>query len=566
MKHWEFKPASQKIADLLVNELQISPFLAQLLVNRNVTSLVEAEGFLSHSLKDLPSPFLLKDMDVAVDRIRRAMVAGEKIVVYGDYDVDGTTGTSLLLLFFKAINYPVDFYIPNRMKEGYSLNPKAIVELKRRGFTVMITVDNGIAAVGEVELAQKLGIDVIVTDHHVVPDPLPPAYAVINPLRKDSDYPAREICGTGVAFNLAMGLRQRLREENYFQNREEPNLKKYLDLVALATVADVVPLKGANRILVRHGLEQMKETVWPGLKALMQVARVGEKLTAMHLGFYLGPRLNACGRLYDASTGVKLLTCDNLVEGAKWAAELDQANQERKGVEKIILEEALNAVKDDDGSRMTHVLYNEGWHPGVIGIVASRIAEKTARPVFLLGTDGEYLKGSGRSYGGLHLVEALRECADHLVKFGGHKAAAGVTLKKEALPAFRNAFETAVTRLLSKNECVRKLDLDAELHLNEINEALFNEIGLLEPFGMGNPEPLFCLRGISPRSGRIVGDKHLKFAATDGQNTLQAIAFGMGEKGLETLSRPLDLVFSIQENHYQGVHSIVLNIRDLKVL
>ena len=564
MKEWEFKPDQQKTSEIFVKELKISPILAQLLVNRDFSDPVQARSFLFHTLKDLPNPFLLKDMDRAVGRILRAMHEKEKIVVYGDYDVDGTTGTSLLLLFFKAIGYPVDFYIPNRMKEGYSLNPKAVEDLKKSGFSVLITVDNGIAAVNEVALAQKLGMDVIVTDHHVVPDKMPEAYAVLNPLRKDSEYPAREICGTGVAFNLVMALRQRLREKNYFQNRKEPNLKTYLDLVALATVSDVVPLTGANRILVRQGLLQMKETVWPGLKALMQVAKVKEPVTAMHLGFYLGPRVNACGRLYDAATGVKLFTSDSQVQAEHLASELDKANQERKGVEKNILAEALEEVKNADGSRMTHVLFRESWHPGVIGIVASRIAEKTARPVFLLGSDGEFLKGSGRSYGGLHLVEALKECAPHLLKFGGHKAAAGVTLKKESLEAFRNSFEAAVARLLSREQCVKKISLDAELKLADINESLFKEIGLLEPFGQGNPEPLFCLRAVSPRAGRIVGEKHLKFTATDGQNEWQAIAFGMGASHLEKLSGPVDLAFSLQANYYQGVRSLVLHVRDLK--
>ncbi|MDO8518726.1 MAG: single-stranded-DNA-specific exonuclease RecJ [Deltaproteobacteria bacterium] len=563
MKLWELKSPSPEIAKKLVDELRISSLLARLLINRELLDPDQAGRFLFHTLKDLPNPFLLKDMDRAVERILRAMKAKEKIVVYGDYDVDGTTGTSLLLLFFREIGYPVHFYIPNRMSEGYSLNLQAVHKLREQGFAVMITVDNGIAAVKEVEAAQKIGLDVIVTDHHVVPDPLPPGYAVINPLRADSEYPAREICGTGVAFNLVMALRNRLRETGWFSNRPEPNLKKYLDLVALATVADVVPLKGVNRILVRHGLEQITDTAWPGLKALIQVAGIKNEVTAMHLGFYLGPRVNACGRLYDASTGVKLLTSESSSEAASLASELNSANEERKKVEKDILAEALAMLKTDTGSRMSHVFFRENWHPGVIGIVASRIADKAARPVFLLGTDGENLKGSGRSYGGLHLVDALKECAPFLVKFGGHKAAAGVTLKKEMLGLFQDAFEAAVARKLLPEACVRRMKIDAEIGLDEITEAFYQELKLLEPFGEGNPEPLFCLKNIEGRGARIVGEKHLKFTACDNGTRVGAIAFGLSER-LAQISKPVDLACSLQKDSFQGVQNLVLHIRDIR--
>ncbi|MBI2339544.1 MAG: single-stranded-DNA-specific exonuclease RecJ [Deltaproteobacteria bacterium] len=586
MKEWRIKPVLPAEQKNLEEHLDISPLLARLLINRGYADPDSTRRYLTGSLKDLPNPFLLKGMNEAVDRLIRAIRQKEKIVVYGDYDVDGTCGTSLLLLFFKSLGNPVSFYVPHRMKEGYSLNTGALKKLKGEGIDVVITVDNGITANQEAEAARDLGIDVIVTDHHECPDELPRAYAVINPHRPDCPYPAKEICGTAVAFNLALALRMRLREEGFFgASLSEPNMKQFLDLVALATVADVVPLTGANRIFVKIGLEELNRSTRPGIVALKEAAGCGKTLSTADLGFRLGPRLNACGRLYDASKGVGLLTSENSGEARRLAQELNSANAERQGVEKQILREAIALLEADKETqqRMGHVLFQEEWHPGVIGIVASRLAEKYSRPVVMLGRDSfgadiPRLKGSARSFGGLNLIETLRACREHLIKCGGHKAAAGLTLLPERLENFKRAFDSAVRERADPEDFRPFLTLDAELRLEEIDSRLLTEVEKLKPFGVGNPAPLFCLRAVTPRFPRIVGERHLKFTAgragTAGGNgqpagpppvagpNLNAIAFGMADLS-HLLQNAVDLAFACELNEFNGVSSLVLNVKDI---
>lgn len=549
--------------DKLATEMGVSPLVARLLINRGVNSAEQAHSFLFDSLKDLPNPFLFKDMNRAVDRIIQAIHTKEGIVIYGDYDVDGTTSTSLLLLFFQDLGFPVRFYIPHRMKEGYSLNSEALKRLKQEGASVVITVDNGIAAQKEAEVARELGIDLIITDHHEVPPHLPSAYAVINPLQEECAYPAKVICGCGVAFNLALALRQKLREQGYFATRPEPNMKKYLDLVALATVADVVPLTGINRVFVRVGLQEMEHTSRPGLQALKEVAGV-ESVKASDLGFRLGPRVNACGRLYDASTGVRLLTSSRVEEARLLAKELDAANRERQVLEEKILHAALAQVATDPLSqtRWSHVLYHQDWHPGVVGIVASRLVSRLHRPVIVLGQDGDSIKGSARSYGGLNLVQALRNCSSLLLRCGGHKAAAGLTLQPQNFDAFKKAFEEEVASSLSADDCIPRLEIDDWLDPSAINLKLLQDISQLAPFGQGNREPLFALRGILPLYPKIVGEKHLKFNVTTRDNTLSAMAFGMAD--FWPLPSSVNLAFACELNTYQGRNTVQLNIKDIK--
>lgn len=569
MKEWKFKEADSHQIESLTSTLKISPLVARLLVQRGLNDPGRAKEFLFNTLKDLPSPFLMKGMDLAVTRLVSAIRANEKILVYGDYDVDGTTASSLLVLFFRDIGYPIEFYIPNRMREGYSLNEAAIRTIAERGIRVLITVDNGIAAAREAKLAADLGIDLIITDHHEVPPQLPQALAVVNPHQKDCSFPSKEICGTGVAFYLLMGLRQRLREGAYFSNQiPEPNMRRYLDLVALATVADVVPLLNVNRIFVRVGLDQMAKTEWPGLKALLDVSDLGdEPILTSHLGFRLAPRLNACGRLYDASTGVRLLTSQSVDEAKKLAAELDSANGERREIEAGILKDALEILAADPHAktRMSHVLYQPHWHAGVVGIVASRVMERTGRPTILLAQDGDRLKGSARTCGGLNLVGALKECESVLLKFGGHQAAAGLTLTPENLEPFRSAFEEAVQKKLAELDLAPSLSLDGELMLEEINLKLLDELGRMEPFGQGNPEPMFCVKQIASARTRIVGKNHLKFEVLKNKARAEAIAFGMAEEETN-LTGSLDLAFVLMKNTYRGNETVVLNIRDIKSL
>ncbi|MBI4411678.1 MAG: single-stranded-DNA-specific exonuclease RecJ, partial [Deltaproteobacteria bacterium] len=561
MKEWTFKPLFPDKQKQLEQQLKLSPLMARLLVNRGYDEPDRARTFLFPSLKDIPNPCLMRDMDKAVSRLVSAIAKKEKIIIYGDYDVDGTSGTSLLILFFRALEVPVDFYVPNRLREGYSLNPEALKKLKSEGAQLIITVDNGISAVYEAEVARELGIDLIITDHHECPEVLPKASAVINPQRPDCPYPAKEICGTGVAFNLALGLRQRLRDDGYFgETRLEPNMRQFLDFVSLATVADVVPLVGINRIFVKIGLEELSRSTRPAFIALKEACGLEGALTTTDLGFRLGPRVNACGRISDASMGVRLFVSRDLSEARSLAQELNAANQQRQNVEKDILKEAVDMLEADKeaSNRMGHVLYRENWHPGVIGIVASRLVEKYSRPVVILGNDGGVLKGSARSYGGLNLVEALRACSEHLIKCGGHKAAAGLTLEAQKLDAFREAFEKKVRKEIGDKDLRPRLPVDAELSLAEINLALLDELSLLEPHGQGNPAPLFCLRGVQPRFHRIVGEKHLKFTATREKRDVNAIAFGQASR-LNLMNHPIDLAFACELNEFKGTSSIVLN-------
>lgn len=562
MKNWSVLTQPTDAVNALSRELGVSLLTARVFFNRGLKVTDEANLFLNQGLKDLPDPFLLKDMDKAVARIIYAIESKEKIVIYGDYDVDGTSATSMLMLFFAEIGYPISYYIPHRIKEGYSLNLAALEKLKNEGTHLIITVDNGIAAVDEVQASMQMGMDMIITDHHQIPEKLPPAYAIINPLQAGCEYPDKHICGTGVAFNLIMALRQVLRKKNYFET--QPNLKKYLEFVALATVADVVPLVGVNRLFVRYGLASLQNTEWPGLFALCQVSGLapGSEINAHHLGFRLGPRINAAGRLYDASLGVKLLTSHKKEEALELANTLNQANDERRGVEAHILDEAL-AQASSQSANPVLVLESREWHAGVLGIVASRLVQKFSKPVILLTEDKGVLKGSARSIPGIHLVSCLKECESFLEKFGGHEMAAGVSLKPENLVSFKEAFGNVVAKNLLPREA--SLSIDALIGFAEIEDRLLEEIGLLGPFGQGNPEPLFCLNGIKINSYQIVGKKHIKFYLSSEKKKVEAIAFGMADLFPIPIP-PLNLAFRLRKNTFRGQTQMVLEVADFQII
>jgi len=554
---WQIKTAPLSEVALLSKELGVSDLIAKLLWLRGFTTPENATLFLNQSLKDLPNPFLLKDMEKAVDLITTAVKNKKKIVVYGDYDVDGTISSSLLFLFFKECGYPIDFYIPHRIEEGYSLNIKALHKLKERGFDLIITVDNGISAHKECEVARDLGFTVIVTDHHHVPETLPVADAIVNPQRRDCAFPAKEICGAGVAFFLMMALRSRWRESGFFSDKQEPNLTSYLDLLSIATVADVVPLRGVNRIIVQQGLKVLTRTRWEGLKALKNVSKI-ESADSFDLGFKLGPRLNACGRLYDASTGVKMLTTELPQLAQTLALELDKANRERRLIESEILEQAKEAVLREENLRHGYVLSDDRWHPGVIGIVASRLVEQFHRPFILLGKDGDFLKGSARSLSQLSMVDALNECATHLIKFGGHKAAAGMTLHRDNLVAFTESFDAYVKSKLTESDYMPKLDIDSSLDLGDLNQAYYESLQVLKPFGMGNAEPLFMSEGVKIQSKQIVGEKHLKLKVGDYQ--VPAIAFGKGFM-IKDVENSVDIAYQLTWDSWADCPGLI--IRDI---
>lgn len=484
---WQLKSSQNDHVDHLAQKTGLSKVVARVLVNRGIISQEDAEKFFETNITQIHNPFLLKDMDKAVVRITQALLQKESICIYGDYDVDGAVATSILLLFLKQVDADVSFYIPNRITEGYALNTEAVKELVNKGVKLIITVDNGINSNEAVAYARQLGVDVVVTDHHHVGEFLPQAYAVVNPQRKDCSYPFKGICGAGVVFKVVMALRQHLREKDFFKNKQEPNVKQYLDLLCLATVCDVVPLIDENRYFVKEGLKQLSNTQRAGIKALMRVCSIrNEQITTTDVGFRLGPRINACGRLKNADMGVLMLTTQDDVEATKQATLLDYLNRERQGIETKILDDIFSRIESeiDLDRKLGIVMYSAEWHVGVVGIVASRVVEKYGRPVFVLTRDENGLiKGSGRSIPMVNLIKALNDCSENLLKYGGHAAAAGVTLNEDQIDNFTNAFDAAVKSQMDLHDTKPVIMVDDNLTNEDIDWKLARELASLEPHG-----------------------------------------------------------------------------------
>ncbi|HKX12933.1 MAG TPA: single-stranded-DNA-specific exonuclease RecJ [bacterium] len=564
-KRWLLKPFDSALATALEERHGFSPLLCRLLAQRGIEAGEAAERFLQPSLAQLPDPQLLSGMSAAVARLIAAIRDHEKIVIYGDYDVDGTTSTALLMDFFEELGASVDYYIPHRVREGYSLNAEALRKIRAGGAKVVITVDNGISALREAEVARELGIDLIITDHHEVPPELPQAFAVINPKLPGDAFPGKELAGVGVAFYLLVALRKALREAGLLGDRE-PNLRRALDLVAVGTIADMAPLTGVNRILVKEGLKVLEHSSRPGLKALKEISGVEGPVAADQVAFRLGPRINAVGRLDDAAFGVKLLLCRREDEARELARRLDQANAERQEIEEKIVEEACARVEAEalTGQRRSLVLFQEDWHPGVIGIVASRLVERYHLPAIVLTRDGDAIKGSARSIRGLNLVEGLRSCASHLSKFGGHFYAAGLTLPRDKLEAFISDFDREVRQRVAEEDFAPSLRVDVESEMDSIEASLLEELGRLEPFGCGNPEPVLLLRGVEVQESRIVGERHLRLRVKAGRRSLGAIGFRLAEKR-PALSAQVDLACVPGWNEWNGNKSIQLRMVDLRL-
>jgi single-stranded-DNA-specific exonuclease len=508
----------------------------------------------------------MKGMDAAVARLVRAVEEGERIACYGDYDVDGVTSTTLLAGFLRASGADVVTYVPHRLVEGYGLNVAAVEKLASQGVRLLVTLDCGITSAPEVRAATALGLDAVVVDHHTVPVELPAAAAILNPHQPGCGYPSKDLAAVGVTFALVMALRKALRARGRFgERRPEPNLKDALDLVALGTVADVVSLVGANRILVRAGLEVLATSRRPGVRALKRVAGIpeGVPVGAGQVGFRLAPRINAAGRLDDAGRGVRLLLSADPAEAEALASELDRENQARQEIERRILAEAI----EDAGARVREgvrglVLARDGWHAGVVGIVASRIVERFHRPAVLVALADEGGKGSGRSIEGFHLHDALSACASHLARFGGHRHAAGVTVDRDRLPAFRAAFEEHAAARLSDEDLVPRCRIDAWVEQGEVTERAAEDLARLGPFGAGHPEPVFALRG-APTKARTVGANgaHLKL----GLGGLDAIGFGMGDR-IAACGGALEAAFSIGFDEWDGTRRLQLKLRDVRAV
>ena len=561
-KNWTLHKENPAKRDKLAESLGVSSVTAQILLNRGVKNEEEANVYLNSTLFDLPSPYLMNGMDTAVERIKKALKQNEFIAIYGDYDVDGVTSTALFYTFLKNLGANVTYYNPDRMKEGYGVNIEAVRKLSDKGVTLIISGDCGITAVSEVEEAKNLGVDFIVTDHHQPPDELPDAVSILNPQQRNCKYPAKEIAGVGVIFNLAIALRRSLRDDGFFKNGE-PNLGDFLDLVALGTVADCAPLKDVNRILVREGIKRMKSPKRIGLKALKEASSIKSEVSSFDLGFKLGPRVNASGRMSSASNAVELFISESMEEARELASKLSRENSNRQSVEATIFQEAQEMVESDPDfqDRSSIVVSSRTWHQGIIGIVASRIVERYEKPAILIALDEEGVgKGSGRSVEGVNIYNALSECRDVLIQYGGHEQAAGLSVREEDLDKFRIMFDLAVEKAGERTESF--INIDCKVELSDISDELLTEFESLEPFGIGNSEPLLVAESVTVQSQRLLKEKHLSLRLIKDGKTLDAIWFNMKDPGLLKQEK-IDIVFTPEFNVWNGRKELRLRLKDI---
>lgn len=568
-QNWNILSPDPEQVSVLAESLGCHPVFATVLINRGICNQDQAAAFLKPSLAHVRSPFLMKDVDRAVERILVAIRRGEKVLIFGDYDTDGITATAVLFEFLAYLDADVDYYIPNRLTEGYGLT-RDYVEKRAipDGIGLIITVDCGISSLDAVSEARSAGIDVIITDHHETPPLMPEAFAILNPKQPDCPSGFSWLAGVGVAFNLVLALRKRLRDEGYWNNRLEPNLKAACDLVALGTVADMVPLVEENRIYVKAGLEVLASHARPGIKALLDVCNMlNRPIDTRDLAFKLAPRVNAAGRLRHGLVGLRLLTTANMKTAHAIAKELNQENIRRQRIENQILSEIIRHLENNPKllEQRALVIDQQGWHQGVIGIVASRLVNRYYRPVVLIAVADGIGKGSARTPDGFDLYEGLNDCAQHLEKFGGHKAAAGITLRAENIPAFRRDFERIVCRKTTPEDFIPKLSIDGEISASDVSAQLADDLEALAPFGTGNPEPLFMLSDMDVISARVVGSHHLQMRLRPSKNVqtrqFDSILFNSAADKPPP-ERYRRIIFHIRWNRWRDRKSIQLVVKD----
>ncbi|MDB4709570.1 single-stranded-DNA-specific exonuclease RecJ [Flavobacteriaceae bacterium] len=559
---WTLKTApNKKKVSQLSNDLSVNPILASLLVQRNIDTFKKAKEFFRPSLEDLHDPFLLKDMDRAVSRIEKAIIDNENILIYGDYDVDGTTSVSLVSSYLKTITNHIATYIPDRYDEGYGISYQGIDFASDNNFSLIIALDCGIKAIEKVSYATQKNVDFIICDHHKPGDEIPKALAVLNPKRVDCSYPYKELCGCGVGFKLVHALASR-------RGQTIEDIKQYLDLVATAIAADIVPITGENRILTYYGLEVINSNPRNGIKAIIHQINK-KKLTITDVVFIIAPRINAAGRIKHGNYAVELLTEMNYEAALDFAASIEKFNLDRKELDKKITYEALQQIESaNEKEKFSTVVYSENWHKGVIGIVASRLIESFYRPTLVFTKSGNKLAASARSVKGFDVYEALNECSEFIEQFGGHKYAAGLTLDPKNYSAFKNKFEEVVKVSIDKKLLIPEITIDLELELSEITPKFFRILQQMGPFGPQNMKPVFKTTSVRDNGyGKTVGsDKsHLKLNIIDGadKKTYNAIGFGLGNK-IKSIKGDFDIAYSLDENEWKGNTSIQLILKDLK--
>jgi single-stranded-DNA-specific exonuclease len=562
-KRWKIaEPDPQQVKELQ-SSLKIHPILCQLLVQRGVASYQKAKAFFRPQLTDLHDPWRMKDMLKAVKRILSAIDSEEKILVFGDYDVDGTTSVACMYQFLQKIYTPdkLEFYIPHRYREGYGISKAGIDFAYENNFTLIVSLDCGIKSVDLIQYAKELGIDFVVCDHHLPDSVLPPAVAILNPKQSDCEYPYKELCGCGVGFKLICALCDEL-------NLPAETSYEYLDLVATAIAADIVPMTGENRILAYYGLKKANENPNVGIKALKELSGLVKELHITNLVFMIAPRVNAAGRMDDARKAVQMFIAASEPEAKQYAEMLHSDNSDRKEADKNITEEALSVIESftDAKTRKSTVVFQPHWHKGVVGIVASRLIEHYYRPTIVLTQSGDYAAGSARSVPGFNLYEAIHACREHLLGYGGHFAAAGMTLEIDKIDAFREKFEEVVSSTIAPDLLIPEINIDAEVNLFDLNSTFYNIICQMEPFGPENLRPVFLCRHVSDTGySRIVKEQHLKFSVKQANTIFNGIGFGMAEKfHLLESKQPVDIVFTLDENEWNGNKSLQMKVIDVR--
>lgn len=561
-KKWTLKHFGKIKQDNMSKKINISPEISQILKNRDITTEKDAEIFMNPSLKYLRDPFLMKDMKKGVDRIKESIEKKERIFIYGDYDVDGVSSTSILFLYFKSIGYDVNYYIPNRLEEGYGINVEAIEKINQRGCDLLISVDCGITSAKEIEFAKSLGIDVIVTDHHECQSEIPDAIAVINPKQPDCNYPFDVLCGCGVAFKLIQALTP---SEEF-----EKSMYNYLEIVTLATICDMVPLKDENRIIVKNGLKMMKNGKNIGLRELIKVCGIDtQNIGSSHIGYSVGPRINASGRLGYSYLGVELFTTDDEKKAKEIAIELEDKNNERQLIESKMYSEAEQIINSDESYQDDKVLViaKEGWQHGIIGIVASKLTEKYYKPTILLTIEDGMATGSARSIKGFSIFEALVKCKDLMTKFGGHEQAAGLSMDSGNIVELRRRVNEIADYNLTQEDMIENIKVEYEIPEDKVTLDLIEELHKLEPFGISNPTPRFIIRDLVLSSIGFVGaaKQHLKITLQK-DFAYEAIAFNMAYLADEfTRGDKVDVLFQLGENNYNNNRRVQLLIKDIRI-
>ena len=567
---WNLKNPEKEIVQLLSSELKISEFLSAFLVNRNISNLEDADIFLKPTLDKLPNPFLLKDMEKSTSRIIQSIESGEKIIIYGDFDCDGVTSTTILFSFLKAVDANVEFYIPERIEEGYGINLNSIKSLADKGAKLIVTTDCGISESELVERCKDLNLDFIITDHHTVPEIKPNSFSIVNPKQEDCEYPFKEICAAGVVFNFIMALRHKLRDEGYFEFIQEPNLARYLDLVAIGTIADSMPILGVNRIFVQNGLKEIPKTERIGLLAMLKNEK--EIYTTRDVSFEIAPKINATGRVGKASNAVKLLIEDDETKIDSLLGIIEQDNKKRRLIQDQVSLEAMvqaESIIKENPEINSLVLYAENWHPGVIGIVASKIVDRFKRPCTVLSIKDEVAKGSLRTSNDINLFEVLKDCKSSLIQFGGHAGAAGITIKTLEINNFKELFKLSIQNY--EYDFSEKIDIDFEVSFDKIDNDLLADIKKVEPYGKENSPPIFLTKNTKVVGVKILKEKHLEVVLNSNDINRRAIWFNyntgilQGQKVESILNKSVNVVYTIQKDTYNGNTNISLMVRDLRV-